>query len=58
MCNLSECIEEKGIQKGIQLKLLENLRAVMTNLDLPAEKAMEVLNVPPEERVQYLQKLQ
>ena len=66
MCNLSDYIEEKatqrgmqkGIQKGIQLNLLQNLQALMTNLNLTAEKAMDVLNVPQEERAYYLQQLQ
>lgn len=34
---------------------LENLRAIINNLKLSAEKAMEVLNIPPEEREKYLE---
>ena len=47
-----------GHAEGSECKLLENLRAVMTNLNLTAEKAMDVLNVPQEERAKYLQQLQ
>jgi len=36
---------------------LANLRAIMTNLKLTADKAMDVLNVPQEERAQYVAKL-
>lgn len=35
-----------------------NLRAIMTNLKLTAEAAMDVLDVPQEERAQYREKLQ
>ena len=34
---------------------LTNLRALMTNMRLSAEKAMDVLNVPQEERAQYME---
>ena len=47
-----------GHAEGSECKLLENLQAVMTNLNLTAEKAMDVLNVPQEERTKYLQQLQ
>ena len=61
MCNLSDYIEEKGIQKGIEQgienTLLANLRAIMANLELTADKAMDVLNVPQEERAQYMERL-
>ena len=48
----------EGHEEGSECKLLENLQAVMTNLNLTAEKAMDVLNVPQEERAKYLQQLQ
>ena len=48
----------EGRAEGCEFKLLENLRAVMTNLNLSAEQAMEALNVPQEERAEYMEKLQ
>lgn len=48
----------EGRTEGRVEKLLENLRAVMVNLNLTAEKAMDVLNVPQEERADYMQQLQ
>ena len=57
MCNLSDHIEEKAIQRGISEERFSNLRAVMENLNLTAEQAMDVLNVPQEERAQYMAKL-
>lgn len=61
MCNLSDYIEEKGIQKGKREgkieQQLENLRAVMTNLNLPVEKAMDILNVPQEARAKYMEQI-
>jgi len=38
-------------------KQLENIQAVMRNLNFSIEQAMEVLNVLPEERAQYMEQL-
>lgn len=50
---------EEGREEGIALGKIEqqlvNLRALMTNMRLSAEKAMDVLNVPLEERAQYME---
>ena len=42
MSNLSQGIFEKGREKGIANSLLN----VMSNLEMTAEQAMEVLNIP------------
>ncbi len=45
----------EGKIEGREEANLENLRAVMANLKVSAEKALDVLNVPPEERTKYLE---
>ena len=47
----------EGRVEGRVEELLENIRAVMNNLNLTAEKAMDILNVPQEDREIYMQKL-
>lgn len=49
MCNLSQGIFEKGREKGIANSLLN----VMSNLEMTAEQAMEVLNIPQNEHEKY-----
>ena len=47
----------EGILVGRSEGMLANLHAIMVNLNFTAEKAMDVLNVPQEERAQYVAKL-
>lgn len=61
MCNLSEGIEQKGIEIGIErereagtLRFIENL---MDTLKLTAEQAMAALKVPETEWMKYSRKL-
>lgn len=49
MSNLSQGIFEKGREKGISNSLLN----VMSNLEMTAEQAMEVLNIPQNEHEKY-----
>ena len=74
MCNLSQGIEEKairvglqkgiqqgrqiGIQQGTQQALLDSLRNLMETMHLAADKAMEVLKIPNEEREKYIRLLE
>ena len=46
---------EEGIAMGKIEQQLTNLRALMANMRLSAEKAMDVLNVPLEERARYME---
>ena len=61
MCKALQDLQARGKAEGIKEGKLEqqltNLRAIMTNLKLTAEKAMDVLNVPQEEHRQYLEML-
>ncbi len=53
MCNLSQGIEEKGIEIGT-LRAIENL---MDTLKLTAEQAMAALKIPETERLKYTARL-
>ncbi len=47
----------EGILVGRSEGMLANLHAIMVNLNFTAEKAMDALNVPQEERARYAAKL-
>ncbi len=48
---------EQGIEKGRFEERLSNIQSLITTLRLSAEQAMDALNIPQEERSQYLTKL-
>ena len=58
MCNLSQGAIEKGIQKGIQQgiglgrdkTLIDTARSVMQNMHMTVDEALNVMNVPQEDR--------
>ena len=62
MCNLSQAIEDKGFAKGIEMgraeatfqTTLANIQSLINTLSLSAEKAMDALNIPQDDRKQYL----
>lgn len=47
----------EGRQEGEESKLLANLKTMMKNLNIPAEKAMDILEVPANDRTKYRQML-
>lgn len=49
MCNISEGVERKGIEKGIA----ESIRNIMDSLKMTMEQAMDVLKVPEADRKRY-----
>ena len=53
MCNLSDTIEERGINKGIERgeakNLIENIMSLQKKLNLSLEEACELLDVTPEQ---------
>ena len=53
MCNLSQSIEEKGIEKGI----LVSIKRLMTNLKLSLEQALDTLEISDEEKPKYREML-
>ena len=58
MCNLGEAIEQNGIKKGRHTTRLEDIQAIRKNLGYSLEQAMDLLNVPDDERPEYLTLLQ
>lgn len=50
MCNLSEGVEKRGIQKGI----MSSIQNLMESMGWSAEQAMTALKIPEAEQVQYI----
>ena len=48
---------EKGIEKGAESNLLDNLKKIMTGLNYTAQQAMDLLQVPAADRPKYMAKL-
>jgi len=53
MCNLSQSVEEKGIQKGIQSERISTLKKLMKNKKMPIDEALETLEVPEADWPKY-----
>lgn len=51
MCNLSDSVEERGIQKGNA----RGLATLMENLSISLDEAMKMLEIDPSEREMYKQ---
>ncbi len=58
MCNLSQGVEEKGMEKGRAEGLLTAIKNLMSNTGWPLEKAMETLGLSEAERSEYANLLQ
>ena len=58
MCNLSERIayesERRGERRGEQRGKLQMIKNLMTNANMPAENAMDLLGIPASEQPIYL----
>ena len=48
---------EKGIEKGAESNLLDNLKKIMAGLNYTAQQAMDLLQVPAADRPKYMAKL-
>ena len=48
---------EKGIEKGSENTTLRNIQALMKNLSITKEEAMNLLQVPEDKRAYYLTKI-
>ena len=57
MCNLSNGIEEKGFQQGIEQGTLSSIKNLMESMDWSLEQAMDALKLSGEEREKYLSSL-
>ena len=49
--------EKKGIEKGVESNLLDNLKKIMAGLNYTAQQAMDLLQVPAADRPKYMAKL-
>ena len=58
MCNLSEGVEQKGIQKGIQRGIFKSLTNLMDTMNWTAQEAMDALKIEEEERPRYIELLE
>ena len=54
MCNLSQSVEARGIEKGITQGILTSLQNLMVSMGLNIEEAMNALLIPDAERPSYL----
>lgn len=50
MCNLSEGVEKRGIQKGI----MSSIQNLMESMGWSAEQAMTALKIPEAEQIHYI----
>lgn len=61
MCNLSEGIAEEakteGIIEGTEKTILKNLRSIIKNTNSTEVQAMDILDIPNDEREKYIQML-
>ena len=48
---------EQGIKQGEETGTLSSIRNLMSSLEIPAEKAMDLLKIPIEEQKKYLYRL-
>ena len=48
-CNLSEAIEERGINKGI----LRSIQSILKKTPLSADQAMDLIDIPESERAKF-----
>ena len=54
MCKIMDELREEGREEGREETILNNLSAMVRNLKLTAEQAMDALEVPAAERPRYL----
>ncbi len=57
MCNLSDGVEERGIEKGIISTTLRSIQSLMETVGWTAEQAIDALKIPEEEREKYMKML-
>ena len=57
MCDYSKMVEDKGIAKGVVEGLLSALKKMIANANMTPEQAMNVLDIPENERAMYTAKL-
>lgn len=58
MCNLSDGVEARGIQKGLEQGILLSILNLMETMQLSAEQAMAALKIPMEQQPIYIEQIQ
>ena len=53
LCDLSQGIEQKGIEKGIKEGILSSIQNLMESMGWTKEQAMEALKIPEAEQALY-----
>ena len=57
MCNYSDAIYNQGISQGISRARYDDIVSLMKNTDWDSARAMNVLNIPENERTQYAERI-
>lgn len=53
MCNLSNGVEAKGIERGIKTNTLQSIQNLMDTLQLTPDQAMAALKIPEKDWEKY-----
>ncbi len=53
MCNLSQGVMNRGIEKGIDKNRIDSIKALMESMNLTLDQAIQVLKYPIEEKEKY-----
>ena len=54
MCKAMEDMRKEAMEKGIENNRLENIRNLMTTMNLTAQQAMDALLIPADEQEKYI----
>ena len=54
MCKLMEELQNEARDEGKKENLLDNIRSLMKKLNMTAQQAMEILEVPADKQKEYL----
>ena len=57
MCKAMEDMRKEAMEKGIENNRLENIRNLMTTMNLTAQQAMDALLIPADEQENYIEML-
>lgn len=53
MNRLEQMLIDEGMEKGIELSLIDSIKKLMKNANLTIEQAMNALEVPEDKREKY-----
>ena len=57
MCRAFEEVRQQGIEQGIEMNQVNNIRNLMENLKISAQKAMELIGIPNNEQEKLASKI-